>query len=78
MKLASPLCLKRRQAFRSFSPPPCGSPLFDDLPVAVQPVPLLHAVELVVHEVRALLEMARDAVEMARDAVEMARDAVGG
>jgi len=43
-------------------------PLFDDLPVAVQPVPLLHAVELVVYKVRAVLEMARDTV---RDTMPM-------
>ena len=37
------------------TPPACGPPLFDDLPVAMQPMPLLDAVELVAHEVRALL-----------------------
>ena len=37
-------------------------PLFDDLPIAVQPVPLLHAVELVAYKVRAVLEMVRDTI----------------
>ena len=35
-------------------------PLFDDLSIAVQPVPLLHAVDLVAYKVRAVLEMVRD------------------